>query len=120
MSIGSKAVFWAEDGMAVTNGTDAGTQLLGVPVWPGDDNNYSEVSGPAPGSPLLRWAHLRRGMEHLRTLNLAHLDGTTAGTYPVTATYPHGLVDDLDDRPSQSLYFVNALGKGAELYRFVP
>ena len=118
MSIGSKAVFWAEEGMSVTNGTDAGTQLLGVPVWPGDDNNYSEVMTMHQGVLYFDGRHDDEEW-NISGPSIWRTDGTAAGTYPVTATYPHGLVDDLTS-VGQSIYFVNALGKGAELYRYVP
>ena len=118
MSIGSKALFWAEDGLSVSDGTDFGTHVLGVNVWPGDLINHDEAM-IVIDSVMYFDGHTFNSEWNPSNAALWRTDGTAPGTYAVSPTYASNIVDDLTNLNGHIL-FVNGGSKGAELWRYDP
>ena len=106
------AFFDDYEGMAVSDGTSAGTHLLDVAVWPaGFRMQLASLDGV--------FYFDGRVCCDVTASTLWRSDGTTAGTYSVSPAYTSGMLESITP-VGDGLYFVTRAGKGVELYRYVP
>lgn len=112
-SSGDKLAFFDDyEGMAVSDGTSAGTHLLDVAVWPaGFRMQLASLDGV--------FYFDGRVCCDVSAATLWRSDGTTAGTYAVSPAYTSGLLESITP-VGDGLYFVTRAGKGVELYRYAP
>jgi hypothetical protein len=116
VSLGDKVIFFS-DGLCVSEGTTETTERV-KEVYPGDDHwaGYQFA--------VLNGVLYFDGRTPLPDFNMTapalwRSDGTAAGTYALTGEFANGLVD-FARAVGNSIYFVNRVNKGAELYRYVP
>ena len=112
-SLGQTLAFFDDyEGIAVSDGTSAGTHLLDVAVWPAADRMQL---------PSLDGVFYFNGRVccDVTAATLWRSDGTTGGTYSVSPAYASGVLESITPADA-GIYFVTRAGKGSELYRYLP